>query len=550
MNYIVEAPDGTRHIIQGPDAPQATPDDPGIAKSVELGFGRASDKFLQGLKQAGLGIAGVLSEALPQSLKDPAQAALANQLQAQQDTQSFRDSAYTPLQQQHPIATMAGEAAPFVALPMARTLTGATVAGALPGLLSYGDTKERAVSGGAGAVGGGAGYGVGKVIGNVVSPAMQAADPEVARLAQVAAQNKVPLDVAQITQNPVLQNAKAALDSIPWTANAQAASKAAQQQAFNKAVLGFSGGNATSATPDVMGDIYKNIIQKKIDAATGVSLSLDEPALTKLADVESSNLRRLPTDQKQLISSYVDDILNSANNPISGDVYAKTRSTLGQIANSTENNNLREGAKGLQGVLDDMFDRTASPDQVQQMQQFRDQYSKYMTTTGALQRARSGSDIPAKPLYAQAQQDIPGFERNTGDFANLVRAGRQFLPDPVANSGTVPRQIYTQLLSAGSLPITSLLGGGAQYALLPDAGGERHVTGGALAGLGLGMLTSKGASAALRSPLMAKYLQSALLNDAQKLALARTGGLLGYAAAPVGAPIAGSLAGSLSGLLQ
>lgn len=492
-------------------------DDPGIMGSIGIGFGRMTDNLMQGVTQAGAHVMGAMNPAL----KPYAEDYLARQKQQQQ----FKDEGYKPLQEQHPIATAVGESAPLLAVPAGGSLRAAMALGALPGLIEYGTPEEKLARGGAGAAGNAVGLGVGKVIGKALSPGLEAASPEAGRLADVMASNGIPLDAAQVTGNQVLQNTKAALAKIPWTANGQQARDAAKQTAFNQSVLKFIGSDAKAATPDVMGDAYNAITSKMNDAANSVTLQLDEAALNKLGAVEKNFLRRLPTDQKQIVKSYIDDILEAgANGGIPGDIYNKTRSDLGKLAFDTENSTIREGVKGIQKVLDDAFDRQAPKEAVDAMREARAQYSKYQTVANSLKKARStDGNIPAKQLYAQAQHDIPGFERKTGDFVDLVRGGRQFLPDPIPNSGTPERALYQNLLTAGSMS-----GLGAASGAL--AGGD-PISGASLGLAGFGL--SKGAQGLLNSPMLTKYLMAKVLEERKKELLAQgmaSAGLLGATA--------------------
>lgn len=502
-----------------------TLDDPGALQAGLIGAGRTADRMIEGAKQAGLGVGAILSELLPGNLRDRAQNAIAQKLTQQANMQAGNTAAYQPLQAAHPIASVVGESAPLVPLPLGGSLATAAAIGAAPGLLEYGNAQERAIRGAGGAAGGALGYGVGKLIGAVASPGMKAASPETERLAQAAQQEGIPLDAAQVTGNRVLQNAKAALSRMPWTASGQQAREAAQQSAYNAALLKRIGSNASAATPDVMADAYNGITRSMNDAANSVALTLDDASVAKLASVEKNLVRRLPTDQKSVIRSYLDDLTQviGEQGAIPGDVYNKTRSELGRIAANTDNITLREGAKGIQNVLDDAFDRQAPEGAVQAMKQARTQYSRYLTLENALKKARStAGDLSAKQVYAQAQQDIPGFVRGGGgSFNDLVRAGRQFLPDPIPNSGTAERMMYQNLLAAGTMGGLGALGGQL-------ANGDPST--GAAAGL-IGFGVSKGAQRMLNSPQLTKYLMAQVISEQQKQLLARTGGLLGVSAA-------------------
>lgn len=490
------------------------PEDPGAMGAAWLGFGRTADKAVQGVKQAGY----ALQSLLPGSAGEAGQ----QNLDEQKQTQQMRDEGYAPVQQQHPVASMVGEAAPLVALPMGGSLRAAAAIGAAPGLLEYGTPQEKLLNAGAGTLGGSAGYGVGKAIGSLVSPGMKAASPEAFRLAQVAVEEGIPLDAAQATGNPVLQNMKAALAKVPWTASGQAAKAQSTQEAYNAALLRQIGSDAKAGTPDVMGDAYSATVSKMDKAAKSAALTPDDPFIAKLAEVEKNYFRRLPTDQKAVIGSYIEDLTGLIGKEMPGDVYNKTRSELGRIAFNTDNSTMREGAKGLQKALDDMFDRQAPKEAVAAMKQSRSEYSKYLTLENAIKKGRSqDGNFGPRQVYAQAQQDIPGFNRGKGErFADITRAGRQFLPETIPNSGTPQQMAYMNLLTAGSLSGLGALGGA-----VTGEDGKGAIPGAALGLAGFGV--SKAAQKALNSPALTKYLMNETLSAEQKRIIAQGGGLLG-----------------------
>jgi hypothetical protein len=491
------------------------PDDPGMLAAMGLGIGRGLDKLWQGGKQA------VHTVGAAAGSKDSARA-----LEEMAETEKFRDEGYAALQKQRPYATMAGEAAPLLAMPMGGSLKAATALGALPGLLEYGTTKEKLTRGAAGAAGSGIGYGIGKAIGAVASPGMKAASPEAERLAKVAAAEGIPLDAAQVTGNPVLQNVKAGLQHLPWTSSGQAAQAQKQGDAYYSALLRQFGEEGTAATPDVLADASRRIGGKIEGAAQSATLKLDDTFVGKLADIEKKFVRRLPTDQKAVIRSYLDDLTEHIGKDMPGDVYQSTRSELGKLAHETDNQTVKHAAKQMQKALDDAFDRQASPDMVSQMGKARGEYSRFSTVNDSVRRSRAQDGRPSpKQVYAQAQSDIPNFEKGAGgDFADLVRAGRQFLPDQIPNSGTAQRQMMMNVLTAGSMG-----GIGATSSMLATG----DPTSGALLGLA-GFGTSKAAQKLINSPQFTQYLLRDVLTAEQKKLIAEAvgkAGLLGATAA-------------------
>lgn len=485
-------------------------DEIGPAEAAVIAAGRTADKLKQGLKQMALTPAALFSDSAKKALSE------------QKADMAEKDRLYEPLRKAQPLATIGGETLPYLFLPIGRSLGSSVGMGALPALTEYGTPQEKLLGAGLGAAGGGVGYGIGKAIGNTISPAMKPESDKAAQLAQVAAKEGIPLDAAQVTGNPVLQNVKAALGTVPWTAGGQARSEAAKQAAYNAALLKRIGSNASAATPDVLADAHAGIVGNLAKASDKVQLVPDEIFVNRLANFEKSFLRRLPTDQKPVIGSYLQDLTNAIGGQIPGDAYATARSSLGQIAADSKNSTVSTAAKELQKTLDDLFDRQAPQAVVDSVHEARKQYGMYLDITKALKNGRiTTGDIPPKQMYAAVENSMPGFARSEHPTAELVRAGRQFLPDPIPNSGTPQRALYANLLTAGSM--------GGLGALGSTLAGSDPKTGflTGLAGFGL----SKGAQKAINSPMLVDYLTNEAISEATKRRLARAGGLLGYGTA-------------------
>ncbi len=131
--------------IQQQSKPKPLAEDPGAAQTMLIGAGRTIDRLGKGLKQVWYGATG----------NQQAQDELA--AQAAED-----DRVYQPLREARPWSTGIGEAAPSMVIPGggATTLLGnagrMAVAGALPGMLEYGDTGDRLKRGIVGATAGAA----------------------------------------------------------------------------------------------------------------------------------------------------------------------------------------------------------------------------------------------------------------------------------------------------------------------------------------------------------------------------------------------------------
>lgn len=198
--YRVQGPDGQIHVFEGPEgaspadieafASQAfsqlggkaagpaksalsAENDPGVLGSMSIGAGHTVDNVLDGLTQWWLNAKGDKKA-----------------LEGLKTNNEAKKDLYKPLQEQHPVATAVGEAAPSMVIPaggganMAGTLTRLAIAGAVPGALEYGTVGER----GKRAAGGAAAAMAGGVLVPKVAQAVGSAIPAVGRVARAVAE--------------------------------------------------------------------------------------------------------------------------------------------------------------------------------------------------------------------------------------------------------------------------------------------------------------------------------------------------------------------------
>lgn len=214
------------------DVQRQMAEDTGPLDAALIGAGRVTDRVLSGVKQA------LLGGWLPESMQGPYTKAKLAELKAEQTDNTAR---YEPLAEAHPVATTAGEV--FATLPAGIGATGyraAIAAGALPGLLEYGTAGEKAVGGGAGAVGGALGQALGDLVYRLAvrRGAAPLADAERAELVRQAQELGYNLRPDQITGKNWQKNLAAALQQNPATSGMMEKSAAGQQANTDRLVKG------------------------------------------------------------------------------------------------------------------------------------------------------------------------------------------------------------------------------------------------------------------------------------------------------------------------
>lgn len=445
-NYEVTGPDGSKYQVTAPEdatpeaiqryamamAPRANPDDnlpqtlsvaglgdtgiplPKWAAAGLVGAGKTFSRIGQGAQQMGNAVIG----------RDQAP------LAAQVADENMR---YKPLQEEHPNLTALGEALPSMAMPMGAggalaSIGRAALAGAVPNALEYGSAQERmkaaALGGVGGAAGGAAGYGLGKLVSPFGSDA-----------AKAAAGDKFGINLMpwQTSDNPMLKYGASALANLPGSASRMADIGAQQRGAFNAAALGTMGATGNQVTPEAVQAGQKALGNVFNTVPNGVTVKLDETALNILAKVDERYGQKLTADQKGIIKSHLDDILNSGGT-IPGEQYQIWRSDIGQAAAGASNGGFKSALKGIQGALDGAFIRSAPPEAVAAMDKVRQQWAaskileKLSSNTGDISPARLANVKLA-----------PG---DLGDLARLAPALKS-MPE----SGTAPRSFMMDLLS-------------------------------------------------------------------------------------------------------
>lgn len=259
--------------------------------------------------------------------------------------------------------------------------------------------------------------------------------------------------------------------------------------------------------PSVMGDIRTKLGAEFERITNAYDVPVDNALITGLAQIESKYGKRLTTNQKQIVQSYIDDL--TANPSISGQTYKDTRSMLDKQARSMANSDSFTAGvlKDIRSTLDDAMMRTikagANPDDVKAWQTVNKNWSMLKMIEKAADDT-TGNISPLK-LYNEMSRREPGrMKYGDGDqtIPDLARIGKKFVGEQLPDSGSGQRSWYMNALQS---PTTSL--GGITGAL---TGGPLGALGGAALGAGTPLAMQK----ALWSDAGKKYLSNGLLDPA------------------------------------
>jgi hypothetical protein len=421
--------------------------------------------------------------------------------------------------------------APTALIPGVNTLTGAAASGALAGALQPVIGEEsRGANAGLGAALGLGGQAAGNTIARAIRPVRGALSPEMQRLAASAQAEGIPLSLAQQTGSRPMQLVESVMENLPLTSGRQLASKQAQTEAFNRAVLSRAGVSGNVATPSVLAQQKETVGKQLGDIAERNVLDFGQGLVTKLADITDNATKHLPPESAKKVAGTVDQILSQVGpqNVMAGSNYQGWREPLRALAKKGDETAHFYGQ--IRSALDNAF-KTQLPGA--EGQAFRDlsrQYGNVKTIANAMGGAGAGTklgNISPAQLESALTQSVgrEGKALGRGDLNNLVSIGRNFVSDNIPNSGTAQRQLAQSLLTGG--------GGAGLGALGAGLSGQSPWEGAALgAGIGaVGLTMPRLVQSLMQNPVGSAYLTRGLaeMTPAQRALInaAARGGALG-----------------------
>jgi hypothetical protein len=495
------------------DAPplSAAKDTPAISmgrdNAVAIGAGRMSDRLLEGFKQSGLGIGAILSELLPERLKNAAQDAISKKLMAQDTEQADRTARYKPLAEEHPIATSVGEAIPLAVAPQLRVMEGAgalpaivnsAVSSALPAMAEYGTAGERGERGGLAAAGGAAGTTLLQAGAKVLKPVASSLTPETQRLAGVAESMGIPLTAGDKTGNKFVKTVEAVMQEMPSTAGAQNAIQQTKREAFTRAVMQRLGEDTGEATGETVGRARARIGGDFDRIFSKMDVPIDNPKTQQAlgAIIQDANAT-LPADTAKIVANRVSQLIDKvdANGNVPGTAYQAWRTEVQNQAKGSGNGWLTTKLRDVYRAVDQVaYDAANQAGEAANLGKARAQYRDLLAIEPLVDKSVDGRLSPGLVLGAANQ-------RGTDALKEAGRVGKAFVMDQVPNSGTAQRAAAQAILSGG----LGLGVGGVTYGITQDP--MEALKMGSMAAAGRVVLP-KAAQLAINSPTGQRYLTS------------------------------------------
>lgn len=216
-----------------------------------------------------------------------------------------------------------------------------------------------------------------------------------------------------------------------------------QLSKFTGAILKKAGIDAKRATPDAMQELKGQVNAKYNDLTERVPTKIDQQAMQDLIQLRDDIAGEADSATQAPLFKKIDDITSKmqAGQPVTiqGRAAQNIRTSLTRMEQSA-NPTLRHFANALKETMDDAFERGAAPADAAAMKAVRSQFIKMKQIEGMV--GDNGIITPAKAAAVMARprnkwESLYGL----GDqaLAPLIQAGKEILPDKIANSGTPTR---------------------------------------------------------------------------------------------------------------
>lgn len=321
----------------------------------------------------------------------------------------------------------------------------------------------------------------------------------------------IPVGAGEVSSNPTVRFLNSVVNKLPGSGGS--GHRENMQTAFNRSVAETFGENAERITPQVMarardriGNVFEDVANRTptIQADPQFAVDLRRTIRDAQATMTAGEVEPL-IRQVQNIAGLVDPRTNT----ITGEIYQNLtrRGSPLDRAMQSQNPNIRGAARDIREALDDVMERSATPEAVADLRQARAEWRNLRTVEPLVAKATTGDISPAL-LQGRVNTSFKGTHGAAygggGDLKTLADIGQRFMKEP-PSSGTAERGMLMHLLGGFGSGVAGLAAGlspkEAAVAMLAPIGG-------AVAGRGVG--------AALRSEgLTNRLINNSLGNPTQ-----------------------------------
>lgn len=429
------------------------------------GFGKWGSDTAHGVKQLATEAVDLAANfsSPPSSPRDMISHENVARLRAEADETKARDEAL--MDDPYGMAgNITGHVAGGTALPASRIPTAIASAGAYGASQPVGVEDSRADNATTGLYGGGIGAGVSHAVGRVMSPVRNATSRGTQELLAEAEQGGYKFSAGQATGNRHVQNAEAAVETLPMGGSHLKDLDTHNQTHTNRTVAKEMGEDVDAIKPEVIEAARGRIGAVMDSPSNGRPLNVDKKFFDAIYGIRAKYGTRLKAQQSGDVKSMIDELAAGGKTrgpQIGGEQYKETVSALRSEAEAAfRSGNEVADAKVKQEIaeaLEGLAERNLSGEELAAFRQARRQYSATLIAEKSVRTDGSGDIMIERLDGATKRHRRVAHRQGTEDeLVKLARIGQHLKKVRVPNSGTAPRDWW---LRAAQSPLTLGAGG-------------------------------------------------------------------------------------------
>lgn len=238
---------------------------------------------------------------------------------------------------------------------------------------------------------------VGASVGRRILTPFQGVKNALTQQADEVAAAGVPLTASQRTGNETLRRIE------DWAGvTDEVAGK--QRTAINKKVLRSIGVEGDEVTEGALQQARKKIGSKMDDLVGQTRVTLGDDFARTLDEVETQHLRRLPSDQRPPLASYIDDMREVMAGGVDPARYQAIASGLRRAARNARDADVAAGLRRIEEALDDAVEASVGSQVRNQWKQARQQYRNLLQVERQFKNTSAGDVISGNMGLQQAKK--------------------------------------------------------------------------------------------------------------------------------------------------